>query len=269
VADPTVIGNTSAMTQAAIEALRNEQQRARTLFASLTDDEWQLPSGCTGWRVQDVAQHMASVFHLIADPTTIEGGGSGDAEADAEVPVQARREWSTTQVISEYDEWSDKGIAALAGMQEPPTAGMVIPMGNLGSHPLHILGNAIVFDHYCHLRHDIGATIDRAADLPHDRTALFATVEWMLMGLPQMCAAALAQCTDGANLEFTDIDAVYALRPGTEPWTITEGADPALATATTTAHEFVSWGTKRADWRAGGISVPDGAARTLDAINVI
>lgn len=84
------------MTRAAIDALRNEQQRARILFASLTDDEWQMPSGCTGWRVQDVAQHMASVFHLIADPSSIEGGSSGDADA---VPDGAARTLDAINVI--------------------------------------------------------------------------------------------------------------------------------------------------------------------------
>ena len=133
------------MTTSAIEALRVESGRARELFASLSHDEWQAPSACAGWRVQDVAQHMASVFHSIADPTSIEGGTSTDVEQNAEVPVQARHTWTSQQVMDEYDEWSAKGIAALSMMQEPGTAEMVIPLGNLGSHPMHILGNAFVF----------------------------------------------------------------------------------------------------------------------------
>jgi len=71
---------------------------------------------------------MASVFHTIADPTTIEPGGTGKAEQDAEVPVQARKEWTTEQVVAEYVEWSEKGITALAGLQEPPMAEMVVPL---------------------------------------------------------------------------------------------------------------------------------------------
>ncbi len=98
-------GNT--MTKAAIDALRAEQGRALELIDSLTDEEWQAASGCTGWRVQDVVQHMASVFHTIADPTTIEPGGSGKAEQDAEVPVQARKDWTTDEVRAEYATWSE------------------------------------------------------------------------------------------------------------------------------------------------------------------
>jgi hypothetical protein len=45
-----------------------------------------------------------------------------------------------------------------------------------------------------------------------------------------------------------------------------------VATVVSTAHDFVSWGTKRRDWRDSGVRV-DGdeayAAQVLDAINVI
>jgi uncharacterized protein (TIGR03083 family) len=257
------------MTRAAIDALRAEQAHALELINSLTPDEWQAASGCTDWRVQDVVQHMASVFHTIADPSTIDGGASGKAETDAEVPVQARKDWTPEQVTAEYVEWSEKGIAALAGLQEPPMAEMIAPLADLGSHPMHILGNAIVFDHYCHLRHDIGAAVERAAVLPRDVAALTATVEWMLAGLPQMCAEALSGCSQGVNLAFSDIGATFAVQPGEPQWTVTEGADTSLPTATTTAHDFISWGTKRADWRALGVRVDGAAAQTLDAFNVI
>jgi uncharacterized protein (TIGR03083 family) len=261
------------MTAAAIEGLRAEQARALDLIATLTPDEWAAASGCTGWRVQDVVQHMASVFHGIADPTTIERGESHDVEENAEVPVQARKDWSVDQVVAEYNEWSDKGIGALAGMQEAPMADMVVPIGNLGSHPLHILGNAIAFDHYCHLRHDIGAAVPRAADLPRDAAVLTATVEWMLAGLPQMCEGALAGCSQGVNLHFTDLGTTAAVVPpdGDGLWEVRDGATAGLPTASGSAHDFVSWATQRADWRATWTldQANDAAAATLDAFNVI
>ena len=131
-----------------------------------------------------------SASRPVADASSIETGTTPDVEQNAEVPVQARRDWSVDQVKAEYREWSEKGIAALAGMQEPPMAEMVIPIANLGSHPLRLMGNAIAVDHYCHLRHYIGAAVRRAADLPHDPLVLEVTIEWMLAGIPQMCTAA-------------------------------------------------------------------------------
>lgn len=260
------------MSAAAIDALQAEIVRARDLMASLTPDEWAADSGCAGWSVQDVFCHMASVFHSIADPTTIDGGTSADAEENAEVPVRARRSWKPQQVVAEYDDWSDKGLAALTALQSPPMADTVIPLANLGSHPMHILANAIVFDHYCHLRHDIGRAISRAAALSHDEAALSATLEWMLAGLPQMCESALSGCTQGVNLIFEGPAAGnYMLTPGGALWTVSAGRDPSLPIATTTVHDFVSWGTKRVDWRGSVTMAPDAsaAATTLDALNII
>ncbi len=260
------------MTKAAIAALRAEHSHALELFDSLTDAEWVVPSACAGWRVQDVAQHMAATFHSIADPSTIETGTSEHTEENAEVPVSARRDWTPAQVMAEYREWSEKGIAALAGMQEPPLADMVVPIADLGSHPLHILGNAIAFDHYCHLRHDIGVAVRRAADLPHDPAVLEATIEWMMAGLPQMCAAALESCEHGVNFVFTDLRHVeYHLRrsDGSGPWEVHQGVDAHLPVCVTSAHEFVSWATQRSDWRGHAQLSEMDAAPTLDAINII
>jgi uncharacterized protein (TIGR03083 family) len=260
------------MTKAAIDALRTEHSRALELFDSLTDEEWARASGCAGWRVQDVAQHMAATFHSIADPSTIEGGTSPDVEQNAEVPVQARHDWTPAQVMDEYREWSEKGIAALASLQNPPLADTVIPLANLGSHPMHILGNAIVFDHYCHLRHDIGAAVPRAADLPHDPAVLEPTVEWMMAGVPQMCATELAGCDVAVTVEFTDLDdTVYHLAPGAsgELWSVGREAAADVPRVPTSAHDFVSWATKRSDWRAHVQLADPSAAATLDALNVI
>ncbi len=260
------------MTKAAIDALRAEHAHALDLFDSLTDAEWALPSGCAGWSVQDVAQHMAATFHMLADRASIEVGSSGHTEADAEVPVQARRDWSPAQVRAEYREWSEKGIATLAGMQEAPMAEAVVPLADLGSHPLHLLANAITFDHYCHLRHDIGAAVRRAADLPHDPLVLEVAVEWMMAGAPQMCAAALEPLHVGVNFVFTDLHHVsYRLvrAPGDGPWEVHVGHDNHHPIAVTSAHEFVSWATKRSDWRTHAQLTDEAAAATLDALNII
>jgi uncharacterized protein (TIGR03083 family) len=256
---------------AAITALEQEIQYAKELFTTLRPGEWHSASECEGWRVQDVAQHMAAVFQQIADSSSIDVGDSGHAEVANEVPVQARRDWSADQVVAAYDEWAPKGLAALAALQEPPMADMVVPISDLGSHPLRLLGNAIVFDHYCHLRHDI--PIERAAELPRDPATLEVVLEWMLAGLPQMCAEALAAApAQPVNLVFDGPGGgSFLLAPGDGAWTVTPGSDPDAPTVTTTVHDFVSWGTKRSDWRDSvtGDVDRDGVADVLDTINII
>lgn len=261
------------MTAVAIDALEREVNHAHDLFATITPAEWHEPSGCAGWRVQDVVQHMAAVFQQIADPASIDVGDSGKAEEANDVVVEARRDWTVDQVLDAYREWSLKGVAALAALQEPPMSETVVPIADLGTHPLHLLCNAIVFDHYCHLRHDIGESVPRAKDLPREEGTLQATLEWMLAGLPQMCAEALAAAPQQAvNLVFDGpAGGSYVLTPAEGGWTVMRGTDPGAPTVHTTVHDFVSWGTKRSDWRdATTGDVDDEAlAAVLDAVNII
>lgn len=264
------------MSKNAIVGLNAEVERAHDLFANLTAEEWAAPSGCVGWRVQDVAQHMAAVYQQIAAADTIEVDTSSaeGAEASAEIVVQARKDWTPAQVVAAYTEWAPKGVAALAALQEPPMADTVVPLADLGSHPMHILGDAIAFDHYCHLRHDIGAAVQRAADLPQDDAVLEPAVDWMLAGLPQMCAGALASAPQQpVNLVFEGPAArSFQLAPGAEGvWAVTEGVAADAPTIRTTAHDFISWATKRADWRdtSSGDTDNTDAAAVLDAFNII
>jgi uncharacterized protein (TIGR03083 family) len=262
------------MSKAAVAPLNTEAGRVLALIDSLTDAEWNTPSGCAGWRVQEVVAHMGAVYRSICGDPSIPSDPSGDAERSADLAVEQRKGWTPAQVAEEYREWAPKGIAALTALQDPPMADTVVPLGNLGAHPMHILGNAIVFDHYCHLRHDIGAAIPRAAALPQDPDALAAILDWMLMGLPQMCAAALSKAPQQiVNLHFTGVaQGDFVLAPGTDLWTVTAGTHAGAPTLTSSAHDFVSWGTQRADWRKTSTLTGNGAeaaAAVLDAINII
>jgi uncharacterized protein (TIGR03083 family) len=262
------------MSAIAVPALKRESAHVLELIDTLTPAEWAAASGCTGWRVQDVVAHMSAVFRSICGDSSIPADPEGDAERSAELAVAPRKTWTPEAVAAEYREWAPQGIAALTALQQPPMADTVVPLGNLGSHPMHILANAIVFDHYCHLRHDIGAAVGRAGALVRDPEALGATIEWMLMGLPQMCATGLAGVAGQAvNLHFDGVDAAdYVLAPGTPWWTVRPGIDPGAPTLVSSAHDFVSWGTKRGDWRSTSTLTGPGApaaAAVLDVINVI
>jgi hypothetical protein len=151
-------------------------------------------------------------------------------------------------------------------------ADTVVPLNDLGSHPLHLLANALVFDHYCHLRNDVLAPngpIERPA-LPSDELRVGATIEWMLAGLPQMCAANLEGKLDAPiNLVLSG--------PGGGDYILSSagvapGRDPAaVATVTSTAADFVVWGTQRRPWASYVAIEGDerAAAAVLDVINII
>jgi uncharacterized protein (TIGR03083 family) len=266
------------MTTEAISALDAERARALELFRSLSAQEWAAPSDCAGWRVQDVAAHMGAVFHTIADPGSIDGGSSPDVEANAEVPVGARKDWTSAEVMADYEEWGAKGREALVALQGQGVATTVVPLANLGSHPLHLLANALVFDHYCHLRWDIAAPNGPVGrDLPQDPAVLTETMTWMLAGLPQMCTDALSVVDRPVTLVLDGPGGGgWSLQPPTEPGGLTsvvpDADGSAAAVVRSTAHEFVCWGTKRRDWRSMGVSIEGDeayAAQVLDAFNVI
>lgn len=65
----------------------------------------------------------------------------------------------------------------------------------------------------------------------------------------------------------------YVLAPSEpgELWTVTPGSVPGAATVSSSIHDFISWGTKRADWRTMTVAdrLTPSAAAVIDALNVI
>src|SRR5947209_15060371 len=162
--------------------------------------------------------------------------------------------------MSDYEEMSENGIAALTGSVTGPHAERITPLDDLGSHPLHLLANALAFDHFCHLRNDIlrpNGPIDRPAP-PDDELRVGAVVEWLIAVLPQMSRAAV----------WDALDRPVALRlsgAGGGAWTFRRGDDDSIdvidgvtgeaAAVTTPATEFVIWGTRRRPWRDRDVTV--------------
>jgi len=254
------------MSQAAVDALRAEREEVLTLARSLTSEEWNTPSDCDGWRVQDVIAHMTMGMRQVVDPASVPAGETDDVEQDMELGVATRKDWTPEAVIADYEAISEQAIAVFATLQDEPAASMVVPMKNLGSHPMHLVPNAFAFDHYCHLRVDIlkpTGPIDRPAPAS-DELRLAPTIEWMLAGLPQMCEDALAKVvTAPVRIELTG--------PGARSLTLGGDGDLA-ATITSSTRDFVVWGTQRRPWRDFDVVI-DGdtelGAAVADNINVI
>jgi len=264
------------MTQQAVDGFRAERAEILALAKGLSDDEWMQPSACDGWTIRDVMGHMACTLHGVIDPAFLPDSSKG-TEAGMEPQVAERRGWPVAQVVEEYETYSEQAANVFASVQDPPLSGTMLPMGDLGMHPMSILPSVFLFDGYTHLRADIlapGGSIDRPQPV-RDAQRLGPTVDWMLAGLPWMCADAL-RVVD-RPLELT-LDG-----PGGGTWTIAPGGDDgrvsiteepcagAAARVRGTDHDFVIWATKRASW-SDFVKVEgdaDYAGRLLDAFNVI
>lgn len=268
------------MSAEAMEGLRANLTQFEEVLDSLSDDEWRAPSACEGWRIQEVVAHLASSFRAVAgEPAAAPAEGEDPgAEELAEMMIVEQRSWTPAQVYAEYEVFREPFLGGLDAMQEEPLASTMSPLADLGTHPLHILADAFVFDAYCHLRHDVLAPagpIERSVPTP-TAVQVRPGLDWMLAGLPQMCADEMrAAVTAPIQLELTG--------PGGGTWTVapageaefvqvSEGAHPDLAaTVTSTAHDFISWATKRSDWRDSCTVTGDEAlaAQVLDVVNVV
>jgi uncharacterized protein (TIGR03083 family) len=264
------------MSTLGVEGLRAERDATLTIAKSLTDDEWNAPSDCDGWAVRDVIAHMASIMHGVADPSKMPDL-SGGTEGGMEAPVAERRSWTIDDVVGEFETYSQQLADLGATLQDPPLSETLLPMGDLGTHPMSIMPSTFVFDTYCHLRNDIlkpNGPIDRP-EPPRDEKRLAPTMEWMLAGLPWMCADGLAFVDQPITLVLTG--------PGGGTWSIGPGGDDgrvlvsegaaagSVATVTSDTHDFVIWGTQRRPWRT--LTTVDGdaayAGRILDVVKVI
>ena len=108
-------------------------------------------------------------------------------------------------MLSDYDDVSAKALDALEGLQAPGVAETVIPIENAGHYPLHLVADAMAFDHFCHLRNDIlrpNGPIEHHIP-PADEIRVRASLEWLMAGLPQMSPAVAGVLTKPLGLRLS------------------------------------------------------------------
>jgi uncharacterized protein (TIGR03083 family) len=257
-----------------LAALRAERDDVLVLSAGLVAAEWAAPSDCIGWRVQDVVAHLANTCRAVADPGALAPGVPGDMEATQSVQAEAHRSWTPDQVLADYAQISDRAMSILEGFQGPPTVDTPIPIEDLGTYPLHLVADALAFDHFCHLRNDIlgpNGPIDRPSP-PADELRVGAAIGWLMAGLPQMSPALADVLSEPMGLSLTGA--------GGGDWTLTIsdagdirveiGGHPETS-ARSPATEFIIWGTRRRPWHRQHVELfgdLEYGASVLDAIHL-
>lgn len=251
----------------------------RTVLDGLSPEDWDRPSACAGWTVKDLVAHVTSNQKEVADPTPppAEPMPAMKAEEAMEALVAPRKEWTAADVRAEYDRYFEPWLGALAAMQEEPMASMAAPVADLGTYQLHSLANAFAFDHYCHLRVDLLQPTGPIADTLPAATdeEVRPGIEWMLTGMPQMQPGELAGVvTQPLGLRLTGAGGgEWTINPAGDDGliSVSDGIAGAAATVTSSAHDFVKWGTKRCDWRDCCTldGDPSYAAFVLDTLNIV
>jgi uncharacterized protein (TIGR03083 family) len=240
------------MTTAAIDALRADRAAITAIVETLDADDWAAPSGCDGWAVRDVIAHMAQLFRQVVEPASLPPGDpSGSTERTQDRWVEAMRPVPVEQVVADYVKLGDQATDRLAALQGNDNT---IDLGDLGTHPLHLVANAFAFDHYAHLRLDLVAPrgpLAREAP-PADERHLGAVVDWMVAGMPQMCTPALAELHTRVTLEITGPGGrTISVDPTTEGGitVLQRATETSVATIVTASTDLVAWGTRRRNWR--------------------
>lgn len=263
------------MSREALDSMTRSVAEVKQVITTFTAEEWARPSGCDGWTVKDLVAHMSSNYKEVVEPSPSPSDPPDlSAEQMMDLLVEPRASWSNEQVRDEYLAYCDGAVAAMGALQEEPLASTVIPLADLGSYPMHQLADAYAFDHYCHLRIDLlkpNGPIARQVPAADD-ALVGPAVQWMLTGLPQMQPGLERQLTGRLRLDLTGpgggdwdlvrIDEQIVVEPAT--------GDPD-ATVSSTAHDFVLWGTVRVPWRelctvTGEESI---ASTFLDALNIV
>lgn len=225
---------------AAIEAVSADRAVLLDIGDRLTREQWEAPSGCPGWRVQDVVTHMANLFWMLVDPARLPDLGGLPTERAQEAAVQARRGMSGPAALADYAEVSKPALDKLA---ELAALDLELPLGDLGTYPAAVLPLAYSFDHYTHIRADLfGPRGPLTGDVPpSDELRLGPALDWVEAALPQQNPAAADACA--LQIQIT----------GTGARSIRFGLGQAAATIRSAAPDLIRWITQRGTWEELGV----------------
>jgi uncharacterized protein (TIGR03083 family) len=265
------------VTRTGLAAARQSNAQLADIVALVSDEQWELPSACPGWRVIDVLAHLAALAHEAVDPPRPDPSWPKIRERYHDLRVDQRRGWSHAEVIEEWNRYAPQQLDRLEAGQEPPKSMQPVTVAGLGIYPQHLLANTTAFNVLCHLRFDMLAPHGPLPfTVPEPTDDLVApAVEFMLAGIPQM---------QGPELDATVHEPLVLdlSAPGTTSATVLppEGTDGRLSVVpgshgTTHIHssalDFIVWGTTRKPWRDYCEITGDVSAATpfLDCLNII
>jgi hypothetical protein len=267
------------MADAALRAFLAERDAVLEVVSPLDAAGWAAPSACAGWSVRDVVTHMGTV---AGGDVARAFARTRRAEDANEIAVRYWDDCGDATVMSRYRSRTDRFARLMRLVRATPAGNLPLPLGDLGTHPVRLLCEALVFDTYCHLRWDLtGPEGPVGAEPPPPSDAVCAaTLDWMFAGLPPMCgrdvASALADA-DGQSVRLRVTgpgggDRYLRAGAGGRVRVARHSAGEAVATIATSSTDFPIWATRRTAWRSSDVDLEGDtelAARCCDAIRII
>lgn len=239
------------MTVSAVRALERLGAYVLDLPSRLHEVDWEKPTGCPGWSVHDVLIHLTNTLREVVDPNSLPAGVPGDIEATNNRHVEHFRGCTPGQTLEVYRRLLPLALVELEGMQSVHSSDVLVDFDNAGKFPAHLVADSLVFDHYCHIRHDLSEPrgLLENVSLPATREFLEPSIAWLMAGLPQMSPPELS----GA---LTAPVRLFLSGNGGSSWVLSRSADGSIrnergedgkvaATIITDADAFILWATKR------------------------
>jgi hypothetical protein len=264
------------MSRAGLAALASIQRELRAVLHSLDANEWGLPAPAAG-RVADVAARCSAAARQVV--RWAEAGEVFPPGPVGEAPLAAllaeRQGWPPGAVWEEYEDYAESALVALEAAQVQPLASVPLSVPGRGTHPAHLLADALAFDHYCALRHDILQPLGPVSRrlMPAEDSQLGPAIGWLIASLPASHANGIPALVKPIRLELTG--------PGGGSWVLSNDADGQVlideggssevtATVTSSAHAATAWISGRSPWRssvilAGDVSL---AASVLESVRL-
>ena len=242
------------MSDAAVAGLMLLIDDTLGVLRNLSEENWDAESGCPGWSVKDLVNHLAATFTVVIDPVNALDGVTAEVSLEAinNVMVDSGSDMEPADVLASYTAQKDEAIAAVAALQAPEHRGATAVLGDVGEYELHWFANALCFDHLCHLHVDLlgpRGPVKLPAP-PIDEARLSPTLDWLIEVIPQWSGAELAKVlTAPVDVVLSGITTKrFQLVPnGTERVGIEIGVSGAGASISGDGLEAVSWLTGRSD----------------------
>jgi len=162
---------------ASAELALHELDACRGLLLRATDPDWDRPTPCEGWQVEDLARHLAAVAWQQAE--AFHRGGAGIGEAPSWLEAKGNRS-AILDLLAAAREHLGAGIDRVAA---DPGATVPLPFAPL---PAPIAADGLVLEYGVH-RYDLEVSLGRATDIDLDG-AVAARVAGLLPALVPILA---------------------------------------------------------------------------------
>lgn len=222
---------------------------------------WAFDSNCPGWTNVDILIHLACTIRELVEPESLPSPDTSSIERTNDLQVDAFRFGTVREHLAEYTRLVPEALTVLAGLQGDDVHDQSFDLFDAGVYPVHLCAEALVFDHYCHLVHDVTLTGALPPVPPHlVEPAVAASMRWLVSGIPQMSGRRLAAALEapvGLRINGPGGGA-WLLSPPTSEEGFVECTPVERLPETwidTQASAFILWGTRRCSREACSVAL--------------